>query len=102
METGSLQVPLSDAVEHIRAELEKAIRLGEQSTVAFEAGPVEMEFEVAFSAEGGGGASFKVWVVDISARGDVSRASTNRLKITLQPVDRGTGKKTLIGDVGSR
>ncbi|WP_426324882.1 trypco2 family protein [Microbacterium sp. E-13] len=102
MDADGLAVPLSDAIENVRAELEDAIRRGAGSDVAFEAGPVEMEFEVAFSAEGGGGASFKVWVVDVSARGDVSRTSTNRLKVTLQPVDRATGEKALIGALGNR
>lgn len=52
MDADGLAVPLSDAIENVRAELEDAIRRGAGSDVAFEAGPVEMEFEVAFSAEG--------------------------------------------------
>ena len=100
MVDAELGVGLAEAVEQVRVELEDAIKRGEGSSVAFETGPVEMEFNVAFTAAGGGAASFRVWVVNVAARGDVSRTSSNRLKIVLQPVDRATGKKALIGSVG--
>jgi hypothetical protein len=96
-----LGVGLAEAVEQVRAELEEAIKRGADSAVAFEAGPVEIEFDVAFTASGGGDASFRVWVVNVAARGDVARTSSNRLKIVLQPVDRATGNKALIGSLGA-
>ena len=102
MADDELGVGLAEAVEQVRSELEDAIKRGQGSSVAFEAGPVEMEFEVAFTASGGGDAGFRVWVVNVTARGDVSMAATNRLKITLQPVDRATGKHALIGDLADR
>ncbi len=100
MPDAELGVGLAEAVEQVRSELEVAINRGAASSVAFEAGPVEMEFDVAFSASGGGDAALRVWVVNVTARGDVNRTTTNRLKITLQPVDRKTGTKALIGDLG--
>jgi hypothetical protein len=51
--------------------------------VAFEAGPVKMEFEVDFTATGGAEAGLKVWVVSIGAKGEVQRSSANRLTIEL-------------------
>ena len=46
-------------------------------------------------------AGIKAWVVNVGAERDRTRSSTNRLKITLQPVERLSGKKSLIGDVGT-
>ena len=43
----------------------------------------------------------RVWVVSAGAKGEVSRATTNRLKVTLTPVDR-AGNDKLIGDVGKK
>ena len=102
MADAELGVGLAEAVEQVRVELEDAIKRGEGSSVAFETGPVEMEFEVAFAASGGGDVGFRVWVVNVGARADASRTSTNRLKIVLQPVDRATGKKSLIGALGDK
>ena len=53
-----LGVGLAEAVEQVRVELEDAIKRGEGSSVAFETGPVEMEFEVVFAASGGGDVGF--------------------------------------------
>ncbi len=44
------QVRLSDAIGQVRAELERAIDAGKDSSIAFRAGPVELEFQVGFDA----------------------------------------------------
>jgi hypothetical protein len=90
---------LADAIELVRSQLEEAIERGSASSVAFEAGPVELEFDVVFSATGGGDAGVRLWVVSVGAKSEVTRGQTNRLTVTLTPVDRATGKKKLIGDV---
>ena len=59
---------LADAIELVRTQLEKAIKQGEESSVAFQAGPVELDFEVVFSATGGGEAGMRVWVVSVGAK----------------------------------
>jgi hypothetical protein len=94
-------VELADAIETVRRELEEAMKRGSAASMAFEAGSVEMEFEVAFTAATEIKAGVRVWVVNVGAGGDLTRSSTNRLKIVLQPVDRVTRKKSLIGDVGT-
>lgn len=96
-----VRVELAAAIGQVREQLAKAIEDGKDSLVAFRAGPVELEFEVAFTASGGADVGVRVWVVSVGAKGEVSRAATNRLKVTLTPVDR-TGKDKLIGDVGRR
>jgi hypothetical protein len=97
------QVPveLAVAIGQVREQLARAIEAGKDSPVAFRAGPVELEFEVAFTASGSGDVGVRVWVVSAGVTGEVSRATTNRLKVTLTPVDR-AGKDKLIGSVADQ
>ena len=94
-------VELAVAIGQVRKQLAKAIEEGKDSPVAFRAGPVELEFDVEFTASGGADVGVRVWVVSLGAKGEVSRATTNRLKVTLTPVDR-QGKDKLIGDIGQK
>jgi hypothetical protein len=94
-------VGLADAIGQVRAELEKAIKDGEKSSVAFRAGPVELEFEVAFTRTGGVSGGFQLSVLSLGAKRDKSSASTHRVKIALTPADR-EGRDMLIGDTGPR
>lgn len=94
-------VELAAAIGQVREQLTKVIVAGKDSPVAFRAGPVELEFEVAFTASGGGEAGVKVWVVSVGAKGGMSQGTTHRLKVTLTPVDR-AGKDRLIGSLAER
>jgi Trypsin-co-occurring domain 2 len=100
-ETDTGGVRLSAAIAEVRRELSVAIEEGKDSAVAFRAGPIELEFEVAFDSTTGADASVRVWVVSLGAKGETHRSSTNRLKVTLTPVDR-QGKDRLIGSIGSK
>lgn len=100
-EVEPVPVELAAAIGQVREQLTKAIEEGKDSPVAFRAGPVELEFDVAFTASGGADVGVRVWVISVGAKGEVSRAATNRLKVTLTPVDR-EGKDKLIGDVGKK
>jgi hypothetical protein len=94
-------VGLADAIGQVRAELEQAIKDGEESPVAFRAGPVEMEFEVAFTRTGGVSGGFQLSVLSFGAKGEKSTAATHRVKVALTPADR-EGHDILIGDTGPR
>jgi hypothetical protein len=94
-------VGLADAIGQVRAELEQAIKDGEESPVAFRAGPVEMEFEVAFTRSGGVSGGFQLSVLSFGAKGEKSTAATHRVKVALTPADR-EGRDILIGDTGPR
>ncbi|HEX2699410.1 MAG TPA: trypco2 family protein [Acidimicrobiales bacterium] len=96
-----MDVGLGEAISKVRLELEQAIRDGEGALVAFRAGPVEMEFQVAFSRAGSGDGGVRLGVVSIGAKAELSRSATHRLKVTLTPVSR-SGEDQLIGDVGDR
>lgn len=95
-------VRLADAVELVRSELQEARERGASSSLAFVPGPVELEFEVVFDATAGADAGIRVWVVSLGAKGEVTRGQTQRLKVTLSPVDRATGKAPQISDVSDR
>ena len=88
-------VGLADAIGQVRAELEQAVKDGQESSVAFRAGPVELEFEVAFTRTGGIDGGFKLSVLSFGAKREKSAAATHRVKVALTPADRG-GQDLLI------
>jgi hypothetical protein len=92
---------LAEAIGQVRTELEQAIKDGEDSPVAFRAGPVELEFEVAFAKTGGVEGGFQLSVLSFGAKGERSSTATHRMKVALAPVDR-EGHDKLIGDVGKK
>jgi hypothetical protein len=94
-------VELTAAIQQIRAQLTDAMKQGKGTLLAFRPGPVELEFEVAFSAKGGGEFGVKAYVLSIGAKGEMSKEVTNRVKISLTPVSP-TGDDILIGSVGER
>jgi Trypsin-co-occurring domain 2 len=94
-------IGLAEAIDQVRTELEQAIKDGERSAVAFRAGPVELEFEVAFAKTGGVEGGLQLSVLSFGAKGERSSTATHRVKVALTPVDR-QGRDKLIGDVGKR
>ena len=100
-ESQGLDVPLSTAIAEVRRELAKAIEEGRDSPVAFRAGPVELEFSVAFERTAGAEAGVRVWVVSVGAKGEIRQSETNKLKVTLTPVGR-SGEDQLIGSTASK
>jgi hypothetical protein len=100
-DTDLVGVGLAEAIGQVRTELEQAIMDGEQSGVAFRAGSVELEFEVAFTKTGEVQGGFQLSVLSLGAKRDRSSSSTHRVKVALTPVDRQGGEK-LIGDVGTK
>jgi hypothetical protein len=95
------ELDLAEAIGQVRAELERAIKDGENSTVAFRAGPVELEFEVAFTRTGAVEGGFQLSVLSFGAKRERSSGSTHRVKVALTPVDR-QGRDKLIGDIGKK
>lgn len=93
-------VGLAEAISQVRTELEKAIEEGAQSAVAFRAGPVELDFEVAFTKTGAMQGGFQLSVLSLGAKRERSSAATHTVKVMLTPVDR-QGHDKLIGDVGT-
>jgi hypothetical protein len=59
---------------------------------------VELEFEVAVTRTGGGQAGVQVWVLTVGGKGERGKATTQRIKVTLQPVDPETGEDARVAD----
>ena len=61
-------------------------------------GPVELEFEVAVTRTGGGQAGVQLWVLTLGGKGELANATTQRIKVTLQPVNPETGTDAQVTD----
>ncbi|WP_327695777.1 trypco2 family protein [Streptomyces sp. NBC_00459] len=80
-------VGLAEAIGAIRAELQQAARDGAGQEIQFRTGPVEVEFSVDVKKDGEARAKVLVLPFGAEARAARSKGTTNRVKITLQPVD---------------
>jgi Trypsin-co-occurring domain 2 len=89
---------LADTIAAVRRELSLAQAAGVGQPVQFRTGPVELEFEVAVTRTGGGQAGVQLWVLTVGAKGELGHASTQRIKVTLQPVDPETGQDARVSD----
>jgi hypothetical protein len=89
---------LADTIAAVRRELSSAQAAGQGQSIQFQTGPVELEFEVAVTRTGGGQAGVQVWVLTLGAKGELGKATTQRIKVTLQPVNPDTGEDARIAD----
>jgi hypothetical protein len=89
---------LADTIAAVRRELSLAQEAGRGQPVQFRTGPVELEFEVAVTRSGGGQAGVQLWVLTLGGKGELGHATTQRIKVTLQPVDPGTDQDARIAD----
>jgi hypothetical protein len=80
-----LVIELADVISELRKELERARLFAEGSALRFGLGPVELEVTVALDREGKTGGKVRFWVAEVGAEGKVASASTQRIKLTLQP-----------------
>ena len=89
---------LADTIAAVRRELSSAQAAGQGQPVQFRTGPVELEFEVAVTRTGGGQAGVQLWVLTLGGKVELGHATTQRIKVTLQPVDPDTGEDAQIAD----
>jgi hypothetical protein len=89
---------LADTIAAVRRELSLAQAAGQGQPVQFRTGPVELEFEVAVTRTGGGQAGVQLWVLTLGGKGELGHATTQRIKVTLQPVNPDTGQDAQIAD----
>jgi hypothetical protein len=97
----AIGIGLAEAIGQVRTELENAIKDGEKSSVAFRAGPVELEFEVGFAKTGGVNGGFQLSVLSLGAKHERSATTTHRVRVSLTPVDR-DGHDRLISEHGAK
>ncbi|MET9625931.1 trypco2 family protein [Lentzea sp. NPDC006480] len=93
-----MAVELADLIGQLRSELTEAMQAGENEDLRFELGPVELELTVAVTKEAKPGAKVKFWVVELGTDATLSSATTQKIKLTLDPRRRGqTGKVEISG-----
>lgn len=78
---------LGETISAIRSELETALDDGKNRRVQFAAGLVELEFSVEVRKDAGARAKVFVLPWTAEAHGSTAAGQTNRIKLTLQPVD---------------
>jgi hypothetical protein len=82
------RIPLAASIKALRGELEEAIRVGRDEELQFGLGPVEMEFQLGATKTGGGTAGVQFWVLSLGAKGEIASSTTQRIKLTLTPLDK--------------
>jgi hypothetical protein len=78
------------SVAAVRRELSSALAGGQEQSARFRAGPVELDFEIAVTCTGGGQAGVRLSVMTLGGQSGLARATTQRIKVTLQPADSDT------------
>ena len=91
-------IELAEVIGELRRELQRAMDGGEGELLRFELGPVELEATVAVEKGGGVGAKVRFWVIELGGDAKANQASTQRLKLALQPRLATGGKPWVAGD----
>jgi hypothetical protein len=91
---------LAEAIELVRVELLAAADAGAASRLAFRPENVELELDVVFGSSASAERGVGVWVVTLGSNDAVSVSRTQRVKLTLVPIDRSGGGSVKIADVG--
>jgi hypothetical protein len=79
-------VPLGEFVAGLREELRSA-QAARDPGLQFAVGPVSVEFTVVTVREGGPEAKVRFWVVEAGGSARWSREATQKVSLTLTPVD---------------
>jgi hypothetical protein len=96
-------IELAEVIGELRRELQQAMRAGEGEPLQFELGPVELEVTVAVEKGVGGGAKVRFWVIELGGDAKATQATTQRIKLALQPRLTSSGEKVVIaGDEAPR
>lgn len=92
---------LADTIAAVRRELSSALAAGQGQPARFRAGPVELELEIAVTCTGGGQAGVHLSVLTLRGQSALARATTQRIKVTLQPLDPDTGENASQSPAGT-
>jgi hypothetical protein len=99
MANGNDEFPsLAETIAAVRRELSVAQAAGQGQAVQFRTGPVELEFDVAVTRTRCGQAGVQIWVLTLGGKLDREHATTQRITVTLQPVNPETGEDARIAD----
>ena len=79
-------VPLAEFVSGLREEL-RAAQADRDPGLQFAIGPVSVEFTAVAKREGGPEAKVRFWVVEAGGSAQWAREATQKVSLTLTPVD---------------
>jgi hypothetical protein len=77
---------MSEALEGLRFELQRAAYLGKAQQLRFKPGPIEVTFEAVVTTAGKAKAGIRWWLIEAGAEGSLESAQTQKIKLTLNPV----------------
>jgi len=92
MDDDNKQILLSDLIENLRAELEKAAEKGAGQALVFEIQKAELEAKVVVSRKGSVDGKVQFWVVNAGAGYEKTGEETQTITLTLLPKSAITGK----------
>lgn len=102
MDDGAGGLPsLADTIAAVRCELSAALAAGLGRPAWFRAGVVELDFEIAVTCTGGGQAGVHLSVLTLGGKSALAHATTQRIKVTLEPLDPGTGSDAQAASLAS-
>ncbi|MCO5968211.1 trypco2 family protein [Actinoallomurus soli] len=78
-------IELSTVIRELREELTTAIDAARDESLRLELGAIELEISVAVTQEDDLGGKVKFWVLELGTDLKDTTASTQRVKLTLQP-----------------
>jgi hypothetical protein len=78
-------IRLADFIADLRSELESAVNAAPDDGLRFHLGAIELEVSVAVEKTGTAGAKANFWVVELGGDGTLTRASTQTVRLTLEP-----------------
>ncbi|MGK5534047.1 trypco2 family protein [Streptomyces sp. URMC 129] len=90
------ELDLAHAVQGVRDELLRAAAQGAGSDVAFEVGPIEMEFSVELRKDARVRGGIRALVISAETEAGAGRARTHRVSVTLTPRRTDTHRPLLI------
>ena len=80
------EIGLKETIQALRQEISEAILVSEGKEIRFEAGEIELEFQVAIEKMKEGKGGIKFWVIGLDGGVANKNVTIHKIKIPLKPV----------------
>ena len=94
------RLPLANAIDEIRSELIRAMKLGEGKELQFRIQPIELEMNIVASSEASATGGIKFWVLNFDGTANATNSTVHRLKVILEPVATDSSSDIRISEQG--
>lgn len=88
-ESNNGRVPIAQAIDALRKELEEAMASGVSHGLKFRASEVELEMTACITKSGEAGGGIKWWLIDASVKGSLGSELTQQVRLKLVPTGAG-------------